>query len=77
MTYICNDVLAPDCPDRQACHRGSHPSDRHCWHDSTRRRLEWQHGEARAASITAGSDAEANRDLAAWNRLSRRQDVAA
>jgi len=55
-SYICNDP-ARDCG--AGCSHGSNPADRHCWHESTSRRLEWQGGSSTAAAA----------DLAAWNRL--------
>lgn len=64
-TYLCGHGgrCGPD-----AYGWGSIPDD-HCWHESTRRRLAWQYGEARAAAIMAGTDSASQRDIAAWNRL--------
>ncbi len=65
-TYICDDHNAVDCPCRPATWtRNAGP--RHCWHESLRRRLEWQHGHNRV-------DAD---DIARWNALGTRKAVAA
>lgn len=80
MTYICDDFHAVDCPHRptsaggQVGH-GLRPDGispqlwggNHCWHDSTRRRLEWQYGENRVDQA----------DIARWNALGTRKAVAA
>lgn len=56
---------------RQSCHalpNGTYVCDlEHCYHGSTRRRLEWQYGENRVNAA----------DIAAWNRLGQRREIAA
>lgn len=63
-TYICND---PDRPCGADHFNGSHPQDRQCWHESCRRRLEWQ----------GGPSANAAADISAWNRLGSSKRAAA
>lgn len=78
MTYIC-DRQAPGCPEKHdGLPGGEIPlAERHCWHESTRRRLAFQYGEARANRIALGIDAQTNTDLAAWNALGRRREAVA
>lgn len=69
-TYICDDFAAVTCPCRPRSNGGAHAGPNgHCYHESTRRRLAWQYGEARAASIMAGTDDASDRDERAWERL--------
>ena len=70
-SYIC-DPNAPGCPDETRRHPSTgryptHPDERHCWHESTRRRLEWQYGENRVNPA----------DISAWNSLGQRREIAA
>lgn len=67
-TYICDDG-APGCPCVAVYITGNNTPapDRHCWHESTRRRLEWQYGENRVDQD----------DIARWNALGTRKAVAA
>lgn len=70
-TYICDDPLAHDCPDRPMSAGGTWTfygwRSATCWHESTARRLEWQ----------GGPSANAAADLDAWNNLGQRRDRAA
>jgi hypothetical protein len=69
-SYICDDPEASCCPDRPGSSGGAHHGwgcSPHCWHESTRRRLEWQYGENRVDAA----------DLAQWNGLGARKAVAA
>lgn len=70
-TYICDDYAAECCPDRPlaagGAPHGNGWGERHCYHESTRRRLEWQYGENRVNAA----------DVAAWNRLGQRREIAA
>ncbi len=68
-TYICDDFHAAGCPDRPASAGGlSHGwGERICYHESTRRRLEWQYGENRVNAA----------DVASWNSLGQRREIAA
>lgn len=78
-SYIC-DGGSPGCPCENAeAPPGGHIAleERHCWHESARRRLTHQYGEARANRISLGIDAKTNADVAAWNRLGQRQEIAA
>lgn len=67
-TYLCDDYYQKDCPNRPPAGVGAG----HCWHESARRRLEWQYGEARANRIALGIDSRTNQDLSAWSRLGRK-----
>jgi len=70
-TYICDDYDAHECPcrpARQVMRAGGKRPDgisrrlwgaNHCYHESTRRRLKWQHGENRIDQA----------DIARWNAL--------
>jgi hypothetical protein len=68
-SYICDDYGAEDCPCRPASAGGFRDAwaSAHCWHESTRRRLEWQYGENRVDQA----------DIARWNALGTRKAVAA
>lgn len=79
-TYICDDHRARECPCRpdgrgSLLTGGARPEgisrqlwgQHHCYHESTRRRLEWQHGENRVDQA----------DIARWNALGTRKAVAA
>lgn len=68
-TYICNDPYEDVCPCAPVSFGGG-PG--HCYHESTRRRLAWQYGEARADEIMNGTDDASYHDEMAWNRLGRR-----
>jgi hypothetical protein len=63
-TYIC-DAHAEECPHGIPDSMGARHG--HCYHESTRRRLDWQHGENRIDHA----------DIARWNALGSRQAVAA
>ena len=65
-SYICDDGT-PGCPGVVPLGGSISHDDRHCWHQSTRRRLEWQHGENRVDQD----------DIARWNALGSRKAVAA
>lgn len=65
-SYVCD---APTCSVF-----GDHGD--HCWHESARRRLAWQYGEARANRIALGIDKATQRDLTAWNRLGSQKRAA-
>lgn len=66
-TYLCDPDTCTEIgndpyePTRWA--RTGRPGHGHCWHESTRRRLEWQGGPSVGAAA----------DLAAWNRLGASQ----
>jgi hypothetical protein len=72
-SYICDSTQA-GCPDHapnpfapvglEPPHFLPPPT---CWHESTRRRLEWQYGENRVDED----------DIARWNALGSRKAVAA
>lgn len=63
-TYICDDSHSEVCP----CRPTTNPrGEGHCWHESTIARLIWQGG----VSVNAAAD------LAAWNALGTRREVAA
>lgn len=66
-SYICDPL---------ACIATGDPSERnpangsgHCWHESAWRRLAWQYGESRAATIMLGQDLRTEKDRAAWLAL--------
>ena len=64
-SYICDPG---SCPGTRPRDGGGVPfEDRHCYHESTRRRLEWQYGENRVNAD----------DIAAWNSLGQRREIAA
>jgi hypothetical protein len=65
-SYICDDGT-PDCPGAVPLGGNVPHDDRHCWHQSTARRLEWQYGENRVDQD----------DIARWNALGSRKAVAA
>jgi hypothetical protein len=67
--YRC-DGYTPGCPDNVDPCYNDRPLG-HCWHESARRRLAWQYGEARASRIALGIDTTTIRDIDAWNRLGR------
>lgn len=63
-TYIC-DAHADGCPRGIPDNLGARHG--HCYHESTRRRLEWQYGEIRVDQA----------DISRWNNLGSRKAVAA
>ena len=63
-SYIC-EPYALECPHGVADTMGARHG--HCWHESTRRRLEWQYGENRVNPA----------DISAWNSLGQRREIAA